>query len=103
MQNLSFLFEHYRRSLHIWIKIDAKRTFDNYLEFNILRGANNIKTFSNYSWISGFVYIPSIIYGIPLRNLKDKKKIKIIIFKLNIFKYKLINLIRKFRRILIYK
>ena len=88
---------------HFGLKIDAKRTFDNFLEFNILRGANNIKTFSNYSWISGFVYIPSIIYGIPLRNLKDKKKIKIIIYKLNIFRYKLINLIRKFRIILIYK
>ena len=40
---------------HFGLKIDAKQTFDNYLEFDILRGANNIKTFSNYSWISGFV------------------------------------------------
>ena len=88
---------------HFGLKINAKQTFDNYLEFNILKGANNIKTFSNYSWISGFVYIPSIIYGIPIINLKEKFIIKIIIYILKIFRNKIINFFKKLRRIFHYK
>ena len=88
---------------HFGLKINAKQTFDNYLEFNILKGANNIKTFSNYSWISGFVYIPSIIYGIPIINLKEKFIIKLIIYILKIFRNKIINFFKKLRRIFHYK
>ena len=88
---------------HFGLKINAKQTFDNYLEFNILIGANNIKTFSNYSWISGFVYIPSIIYGIPIINLKEKFIIKLIIYILKIFRNKIINFFKKLRRIFHYK
>tara|TARA_A100000164_G_C21902073_1_gene771038 strand:+ start:649 stop:1551 length:903 start_codon:yes stop_codon:yes gene_type:complete len=88
---------------HFGLEINSKQTFDNYLEFNILKGANNIKTFSNYSWISGFVYIPSIIYGIPLTNLKEKIVIKMIIYTLKIFIYKIINFNKKFRRIFHFK
>ncbi len=88
---------------HFGLKINAKQTFDNYLEFNILKGANNIKTFSNYSWISGFVYIPSIIYGIPIINLKEKFIIKLIIYILKIFINKIINFFKKLRRIFHYK
>ncbi len=84
---------------HFGLKINAKQTFDNFLEFNILKGANNIKTFSNYSWISGFVYIPSIIYEIPLTNLKEKFVMKMIINFLKIFRYKIMNFIKNFRRI----
>ena len=84
---------------HFGLKINAKQTFDNYLEFNILKGANNIKTFSNYSWISGFVYTPSIIYGIPLTNIKEKIVIKMIIYMLKISKYKVINFLKKLRNI----
>ena len=82
---------------HFGLKINAKQTFDNYLEFNILKGANKIKTFSNYSWISGFVYIPSIIYGIPLKNLKERIIIKMIFYMLNIFRYKVINFYQKIK------
>ena len=88
---------------HFGLKINAKQTFDNYLEFNILKGAKNIKTFSNYSWISGFVYTPSIIYGIPLTNIKEKFIIKIIIYILKIFRNKIINFFKKLRRIFHYK
>lgn len=84
---------------HFGLKIDAKQTFDNYLEFNILRGANKIKTFSNYSWISGFVYIPSIIYGIPLINLKEKFLLKKFIYLLKIFRNEIITFIKKLKRI----
>ena len=88
---------------HFGLNINAKQTFENYLEFNLLRGANNIKTFSNYSWISGFVYIPSFIYGIPLTNLKDKIVIKMIIYKIKIFVYKIVNLIKKLMKIFHHK
>ena len=88
---------------HFGLKINAKETFDNYLEFNILKGAKNIKTFSNYSWISGFVYIPSIIYGIPLTNIKDKILIKMIIYIIKIFRYEILNLIKKLKKFLQYK
>tara|TARA_A100000164_G_scaffold334131_1_gene325168 strand:- start:11 stop:649 length:639 start_codon:yes stop_codon:yes gene_type:complete len=87
---------------HFGLKINAKQAFDNYLEFSILRGANNIKTFSNYSWISGFVYIPSIIYGIPLTNLKENILIRIIIYILKIVRDKIKIFIRKLRMILQY-
>ncbi len=85
---------------HFGLKINAKQTFDNFLEFNILRGANNIKTFSNYSWISGFVFIPSIIYGIPLVNLKEKFILKKIIYLLKIFRCKILDFIKKLKIVL---
>ena len=88
---------------HFGLNINAKQTFENYLEFNLLRGANNIKTFSNYSWISGFVYIPSIIYGIPITNLKDKIVIKMIIYRIKIFRYKMRNFITKLMKIFYHK
>ena len=84
---------------HFGLNINSKQTFDNYLEFNILKGANNIKTFSNYSWVSGFVYIPSIIYGIPLTNLKEKFIIKVVIYTLKVLKNKLTNYIKKVKKI----
>ena len=87
------------KSTHFGLKINSKQTFDNYLEFTILRGANNIKTFSNYSWISGFVYIPSIIYGIPLTNLKEKILIKKIIYIFEDFKSQKIKFIKKIKSI----
>ena len=85
---------------HFGLKINAKQTFDNYLEFNMLKGANIIKTFSNYSWISGFVYVPSIIYGIPLKNLKERILIKMIFYILNIFRYKVIKFYQKVKNII---
>ncbi len=100
-RNLSARILH-TKPTHFGLKINAKQTFDNYLEFNILKGAKNIKTFSNYSWISGFVYIPSIIYGIPLENLKEKLMLKKIIYLLKIFRCKIINFIKKFK-ILLYQ
>ena len=91
------------QATHFGLKINPKQTFENFLEFNILRGANKIKTFSNYSWISGFVYVPSIIYGIPLTNLKGKIIINMIIYVLKIFIYKLLNYSKKLKKLYYYK
>jgi hypothetical protein len=40
-------------------------------EFFSLRNSSNIKTYSVYDWVSGFVKFASIIYDIPLFDLKQ--------------------------------
>jgi len=39
-------------------------------EFFSLSNASNIKTYSVYEWVSGFVKFVSIIYDVPLRDLR---------------------------------
>jgi hypothetical protein len=45
---------------------------ENLLEFFLQIKSKKIKTYSDYSWISGFVYWNSLIHDIPLINMKEK-------------------------------
>jgi hypothetical protein len=54
---------------HIGRDNDDKLIKNTLLEFFIMTNAKKIKTFSNYSWISGFVMWLSYIYNIPLKRL----------------------------------
>jgi hypothetical protein len=51
---------------HIGTDNDDKLIKNTLLEFFIMTNANKIKTYSNYTWISGFVLWASYIYNIPL-------------------------------------
>lgn len=48
-----------------------KIVYDNLFEFFIQSKATVIKTYSDYNWISGFVYWISIVNNINLINIKD--------------------------------
>ena len=45
--------------------------FDNLFEFFLQRKCNKIKTFSDYEWISGFVFWNSLMFDIPLINMAN--------------------------------
>ena len=45
--------------------------FDNLFEFFLQRKCNQIKTFSDYEWISGFVFWNSLMFDIPLINMTN--------------------------------
>lgn len=45
--------------------------FDNLFEFFLQKKSNQIKTFSDYEWISGFVFWNSLIFDIPLINMAN--------------------------------
>lgn len=47
-----------------------KIIFENLIEFFIQMRSKKIKTYSDYNWISGFVFWNSFIYNIPLENIK---------------------------------
>lgn len=55
---------------------------DNLIEFFIQTKSGKIKTYSDYEWVSGFVYWNSLVYDIPLINMKQniiKKNDKIFV------------------------
>ena len=56
--------------------IDSEKDIirDTILEFFLLQNAKEIKTFSVYHWISGFVCWIAKIYDIPLLSVKNKAK-----------------------------
>jgi hypothetical protein len=54
---------------HIGKDNDDKLIKNTLLEFFIMTNANKIKTYSNYTWISGFVLWASYIYNIPLTQI----------------------------------
>lgn len=49
---------------------DEQKIKDSLFEFLLISDAKKIKTFSVYSWISGFVECTSLIYDIELKNIK---------------------------------
>lgn len=49
--------------------LSQDQLFNTQLEFILLSSAKTIKTYSVYSWISGFAKAANFIYGIPLVNL----------------------------------
>jgi hypothetical protein len=54
---------------HIGTSSNATAVFDTLLEFFVIAGAARIRTWSSYSWVSGFVHMPSLLYNIPLSIL----------------------------------
>lgn len=58
---------------HIGIDSEKEIIRDTLLEFFLLQNAKEIKTFSVYHWISGFVCWIAKIYDIPLISIKNIK------------------------------
>lgn len=58
---------------HIGYNNDELMVKNTLIEFLILTKAEEIYTYSNYHWISGFVYWASKIYNIKLTKIKDLK------------------------------
>ena len=54
---------------HIGYEQDREKIKNTLLEFFIIAKSNKIKTYSVYSWTSGFVVWISKIYGIPLEQI----------------------------------
>ena len=51
---------------HLGNPSSSSAVFDTLLEFFLIAGATRIRTWSSYSWVSGFVRMPSLLYNIPL-------------------------------------
>ena len=58
---------------HVGIEHSYEALRDTLFEFNLLRGAKSIRSYSRYDWISGFVYAIHKIYNIPLEGHCDMK------------------------------
>jgi hypothetical protein len=56
---------------HIGRETDETKIKNTMLEFFIISKSNRIKTYSNYFWISGFVFWLSKIYDIDILNIKN--------------------------------
>lgn len=54
---------------HIGIQTTLSSLKNTLIEFYIITRSSNIRSYSVYSWISGFVNIPSILYDIPLQKI----------------------------------
>jgi hypothetical protein len=58
---------------HVGLECSYEALRDTLFEFNLLRGAKFIRSYSRYSWVSGFVYAAHKIYNIPLEGQCDMK------------------------------
>lgn len=58
---------------HVGLEYSYEALRDTMFEFNLLRGAKSIRSYSRYSWVSGFVYAVHKIYDIPLEGQCDMK------------------------------
>jgi len=56
---------------HVGLEQSYEALRDTVFEFNLLRGAAAIRSYSRYSWVSGFVYAVHKIYDIPLEGQCD--------------------------------
>lgn len=56
---------------HVGLEQSYEALRDTLFEFNLLRGAKSIRSYSRYSWVSGFVYAAHKIYSIPLEGQCD--------------------------------
>lgn len=50
---------------------DNEKNIDTLVDFFLLTNAKSVNCYSNYEWISNFVFWSSIVYDIPLFNIKD--------------------------------
>jgi hypothetical protein len=58
---------------HVGLEYSYEALRDTLFEFNLLRSAKSIRSYSRYSWVSGFVYAAHKIYNIPLEGQCDMK------------------------------
>jgi hypothetical protein len=58
---------------HVGLEQSYEALRDTVFEFNLLRGAKAIRSYSRYNWVSGFVYAVHKIYDIPLEGQCDMK------------------------------
>jgi hypothetical protein len=72
------------RPSHIGVDTHNANIKDSLLEFFLLMRANTIKTYSIYSWISGFVHSVHKIYNVPIINMKPQDQPPIIREKVDI-------------------
>ena len=70
---------------HLAHQFDSESLLNTMLEFYAITKATKIKAYSRYSQLSGFVYFPSTIYGIPFEIMKMPLHIRMldIAFNLN--------------------
>ena len=54
---------------HLGVETNASSLKTTLIEFYIITKSSNIQSYSVYSWVSGFVNIPSILYDIPLHRV----------------------------------
>jgi hypothetical protein len=57
-------------AIHLAHEFDSTSLLNTMLEFFAITRASKIKAYNRYSHLSGFVYLPSLIYGIPFKIMK---------------------------------
>ncbi len=63
---------------HLAHQFDSESLLNTMLEFYAITKATKIKAYSRYSHLSGFVYFPSVIYGIPFEIMKMPPHIRML-------------------------
>ena len=56
---------------HIGYETDLSKLKDTLIDFYILTRSREIRTYSEYDWVSGYAFWASVIYDIPLINIKE--------------------------------
>lgn len=55
---------------HVGVEQDEISIKNTLLEFYIICKSNKVKTFSVYSWISGFIYLAHVIFGVKIESIQ---------------------------------
>jgi hypothetical protein len=56
---------------HIGYEDSLSKLKDTLIDFYVLTRSREIRTYSEYDWISGYAFWASVIYDVPLINIKD--------------------------------
>jgi hypothetical protein len=71
-------------AIHLAHEFDSASLLNTMLEFYAITRASKIKAYNRYSHLSGFVYLPSVIYGIPFELMKMPWHIRMIDISYNL-------------------
>ena len=85
-------------AVHLAHQFDSASLLNTMLEFYAITRSSKIKIYSRYSHISGFVYFPSIFYGIPLETMKMPRHIRMIDIVINLFEFYSFKILKIFNR-----
>ena len=88
---------------HLANSVDSESLLNTVLEFYAITKAQKIKAYSRYSHLSGFVYFPSVIYGIPFEIMKMPRHIRMLDIAYNLVVLYFDKTLKLFKRNVIFR
>lgn len=85
-------------AVHFAHEFNSETLLSTMLEFYAVTKAQKIKTYSRYAHLSGFVYFPSLLYGIPYEIMRMPWHIRILDIAYNLIALYTNNVFRLFKR-----